>query len=278
MEKVSRGKKSKILFTDLDDTLLDRKKQITPENRQAVYRAACQGHRVVICTGRPLMGISCQIEELGMGRPGSYAIANNGGLIYDCFRKRVIYEKRLPIPYVKYIFQKSRQYGLFCQTYSDTHLLAPCRSPELEDYLAKSSMPCRIDPAIPDTLEVDPPKALVIGPEDQRQLNAYLESMGKWAEDKVSMFYSSNCYLEHVPLGVSKGAAVQWLCGYLGVPEENTVAVGDAQNDISMLEAAQVGAAMSNATAECKAAAGYITEKDCGHGGVAEVIDKFILQ
>ena len=266
----------KILFTDLDDTLLNSRKQVTPENRRAIQQALQRGHRIVICTGRPLMGTTALIQELELNQPGSYAATYNGGVIYDCFKKQIIYQKTIPIPYVKYIFQKSQQYNLFCQTYSDTHLLAPCPSPDLDEYLAKSSMPYKIMPSLLDSLDAEPAKVLVIGPSDQRQLNRYLGDIREWAEDKISLFYSSPIYLEHVPLGISKGSAIRWLCRYLQIPLENTVAAGDQQNDIPMLQTAHVGAAMANATKECKDAADFITEKDCDHSGFAEIIEKFL--
>ncbi len=266
----------KILFTDLDDTLLDSRKQITSENRRAIRQAEERGHKIVLCTGRPLMGITSLIQELDLARPGSCAVAYNGGVIYDCYQKQIIYKKSIPIPHVKYIFQKSLQYDLFCQTYSDTHLLAPCSSPELEEYLAKSWMPCHILPDLPEGLVTAPAKVLVIGSQDSSRLDCYLRDMREWAKDKISLFYSSPIYLEHVPLGISKGSAIRWLCQYFHIPLENTVAVGDQQNDIPMLQTAHIGAAMANATDECRAAADYITERDCDHSGLAEVIERFL--
>ena len=61
------------------------------------------------------------------------------------------------------------------------------------------------------------------------------------------------------------------------MPMECTVAVGDEENDISMIRAAHVGVAMKNGTTEAKAAADYITECDNNHDGIAEVIEKFIM-
>lgn len=269
-------KTSKILFTDLDDTLLDSHKQITAENHHAIHDAVQRGHKIVLCTGRPLMGTTNLIQELGLTLPGSYAVTYNGSVIYDCFRKQILYQKGIPIPYVKYIFQKSKQYNLVCQTYSDTHLLTSGFSPELEEYLSKSRMPYKIIPSLPAGLETEPAKVLVIGPEDQKQLNDYLEDIRDWAENKICLFYSSNIYLEHVPLGISKGSAVHWLCQYLHIPLENTVAAGDQQNDIPMLQTAHIGAAMANATEECKAAADFITKRDCDHSGFAEIIYNFL--
>ena len=55
---------------------------------------------------------------------------------------------------------------------------------------------------------------------------------------EVHSFFSNDCYQEIVPEGISKGFAVRWFCDYLGIPIENSVAAGDAQNDVEMLKAA----------------------------------------
>lgn len=271
--------RSKILFTDLDDTLLNKEKQVTPENRRAIHQAIDRGHRVVLCTGRPLLSVRPLIQDLELTQPGSYAVAYNGGEIYDCHSQEVIYRKSLPLSYVRYIFQKAHQYDLACQTYSDTHLLTARPYPATDAYLSKTAMPYKIIPDLPDSLKEEPSKVLVVGRpglEDAKQLHAYHQDIQKWARDKISIFYSSSIYLEHVPFGISKGFAIQWLCSYLDIPLENTVAAGDEQNDIPMLQTAKIGAAMANAVPECKACADYITEQDCEHSGLAEIIERFL--
>ncbi|MBR2036785.1 MAG: HAD hydrolase family protein, partial [Lachnospiraceae bacterium] len=72
-------------------------------------------------------------------------------------------------------------------------------------------------------------------------------------------------------------AAVRFLAEYLNIPIENTIAVGDAENDIPMLEAAGLGVAMKNASDDIKQHADYITKLDNNEGGVGEVIRKFML-
>ena len=66
------------------------------------------------------------------------------------------------------------------------------------------------------------------------------------------------------------------MCNYLQIPLAHTIAVGDAENDIPMLAAAGLGAAMCNGTEEVKKHAGYITTADNNHSGVAEIITKFM--
>lgn len=271
------NEKSKILFTDLDDTLLNRKKQITPENALAIEEALDRGHKIVINTGRPLGGTLEQIQHLRLNRNGCYAVAYNGGLIYDCYTKEIIYKKSIPLPYVRYIFQQTRQAGIHCQTYNNNYLLAEKDSPFLQFYVAKTHMKYQIDPDLTEHLTEEPIKVLAIHDDCPEKLHIYRSSMENWAKGKISLFFSSNTYLEHVAEGVSKGAAMKILCQKLHVPIVNTIGAGDAENDITMLQTAHIGVAMKNAAPQVKSAAGYITENDCDHSGLAEIIKKFLL-
>lgn len=267
----------KILFLDLDDTLLNSRKEITPKNAAAIETALKAGHRIVINSGRPLMAITAQIDHLNLNKKGCYAIAYNGGVIYDSYTKQIIYQKTLSIPDVQHIFAEAQKYGLYCQTYSSTCLLTNQDTPELHAYISRFHLPCLVDPHCPSNLTEEPVKALVIGDESREKSLAYRAHMEEWSKGRISIFFSNQLYLEHVAAGVSKGAAIQWLCGHLNIPVEHTIAAGDAENDIPMLKTAHIGAAVANAAESVKAVADYITRHDCNHDAVAEIIETFIL-
>ena len=127
-------------------------------------------------------------------------------------------------------------------------------------------------------LKSEPVKVLVVNYENKEHLRDYLEKTADFADGKINRFFSSNEYLEHVAPGIDKGSAVRFLCEYTGIPLCNTIAAGDAENDISMIRAAHIGWAMRNAEEEVKQAADYITENDNNHDGVAEIIHKFVLK
>ena len=101
--------------------------------------------------------------------------------------------------------------------------------------------------------------------------------MASWGDDVLDTFFSNDQYVEIVSKGLNKGNALLQMAEILGVDRENTISAGDAGNDLQMIEAAGLGCAMSNATDEIKAAAGYITERNNNECGVAEIIDRFIL-
>lgn len=152
-----------------------------------------------------------------------------------------------------------------------------CDTEELQYYTSRTHTPYQIDPDLLSHLTEAPVKLLAIDLKLGREvLDLYRQEMADWAEGKVSIFYSSQFYLEHVAYGISKGAAIQILCDHLNIPLSNTIAAGDEENDIDMIRKAKIGVAMSNAIPVVKECADYITVHDCDHSGIAEVIKHFM--
>ena len=269
----------KIIFLDLDGTLMDDRKHIPEYNMSAVREALNQGHKVIICTGRPLCSAKKMFPVLDMEREGCYAITYNGGLIYDIFHKKTLFKQTLPLEYVRYIFQKAEEHHIYMQTYSDDEILCHKDMKEGRDYSTR----LKIDRVIvPDVFEVlgseEPCKALAIADGyNHARLEKFRDVFTDWAPGKVDIFFSCYEYLEFVPVGISKGTAIRYLADYLNIPMENTIAVGDAENDIPMIKTAGLGVAMKNASDDIKQYADYVTELDNNQGGVGEVIRKFIL-
>lgn len=268
----------KILFTDLDDTLLNSDKIVTKDNIEAMNQMLNAGHKLVLNTGRPLLACKNVENQLDLKRKGCFISAFNGGQIYDCYTRKTLYKRTIPIEYTRHIFHETGKAGIYCQTYSNEGVLAREMTPELSHYVSETHTPYKIIQDLPDCLEEEPVKILAVHMSDDRSvLDSYRKALSGWAADKISTFYSDSWYLEHVPYGISKGSAVSFLCRHLNIPMSLTVAVGDEENDIAMIKTAHVGAAMSNATSQVKSCSNYITKNDCNHSGVAEIIDRFIL-
>jgi len=87
---------------------------------------------------------------------------------------------------------------------------------------------------------------------------------------------SFSLYSEAIIIGENKGKAAELICKTMGVDREDSIAIGDSANDLDMLRFAGLGIAMGNASDDVKAAAGAITA-DCGKGGVAQALRKFVL-
>lgn len=270
----------KALFLDLDGTLLNDRKEITAGNRTALEKALALGHRAVVTSGRPLKSALIQAERLGLAGKGCCVIAYNGAVIYDCSRHEEIFRRALAPEDLLMVLDEANRRGIYIQAYDtdDTVVIESRNDPEIaKRYCGLIGLDFRVTEDFRTGLSAPSVKALMIDFENREPL----EEMQKWVhantEGRVDCFFSSRYYLEVVPAGMNKGGAVRDLCGTLGIPVGNTVAVGDEANDVSMIRAAGVGVAMQNAVAEAKAAADYVTERDNNHDGVAEVVEKFLL-
>lgn len=270
----------KIIFIDIDDTLLTRDKKITPENKLAIQKVLETGNKAVICTGRPLAAALPIVEELGLTREGCYIIAFNGSVIYDCYHKKNLVRETLNMDQVRYLFAASKKAGVHVQTYDEEDTVLTWKEDEeIISYCSRINVPFKTDPNLPDSLTSDPVKVLMIDLHNHARIEAFRKSIEDWAkgEGKINLFFSNPWYLECVKAGISKGTAIHWFCDALNVPIENTIGCGDSENDLSMIRETGIGCAMANAVDSCKEAADYVTENDCDHSGVAEIIEKFIL-
>lgn len=279
-EKVKVGDKmKKILFTDLDGTLLNDDKQVSEGNRAAIQRLLDAGHYLVVATGRPVKSGFKVVQRLGLTMPGCYMIAYNGGAIFDCSREEIRMKKTLPMEYVRYLFGEAKKYGLHIQTYGEgDKIWASADGPELSFYTNgnRRALECEVCEDVCLVLNKDPNKVLLIDLDGQGILKFWQDHKG-WEKGKCDSTFSCKEYLEYLPEGVSKGSGVQILCEMLDVDIRNAYAAGDERNDISMIEVAGVGIAMKNAVEEAISVADYVTENDNNHDAIAEVIDRLIL-
>ncbi len=267
----------KILFTDLDDTLLGKDKTICEENREAIARLLDQGHYIVIATGRPITTGRIVTKELGLSMPGCYMVAFNGAVIYDCAAERVLAQRALPLRVTKEIIDEAHKAGIYVQSYQQDIILTEQHGPELDFYLSHAKMRYQLVSDIYGSLEAEPNKVILIDVNDQERLLNFQKEHTELSE-KCNSFFSRNEFLEYCPKDTDKGTGLKYIAQFLNVPLEHTVAVGDERNDIPMLRAAHIGVAVKNAHISLKRAADYVTEQDCGQGAIAEVIEKFILK
>lgn len=277
-EVTETTEKQKILFTDLDATLLKNDKTVSEKNRAAIQKLLDAGHLFVIATGRPVKSSFEVAKSLGLTMPGCYMIAYNGAVVYDCAKESVLIERTLSMEHVKYLFQEAEKYGLHIQTYADEVVLTQSYDKELQYYVKQNGMSYRIAEDVFSVLEKEPCKTILISLDEKEKMIRFQEEHREWEEGKCNSFFSCEEYLEYCPLNTDKGSGIRALCDFLHIDITNAYAVGDERNDIPMIKAAGVGIAVKNGVEEAKMAADYITENDNEHDAIAEVIEKLILK
>ncbi|MDE6892862.1 MAG: Cof-type HAD-IIB family hydrolase [Lachnospiraceae bacterium] len=270
-------RRTKILFTDLDGTLLNSQKQIGSYTREVLTAWTDAGHKLVLCSGRDINSVADVKRDLQLDLPGMYLIGYNGGQIFDCEKKETIHKITLTLPQTRHLLSEAEKWGIHIHTYSDTNILAPKMDEELRYYQHAIKTPLIICENLADSLTCEPCKCIAIELKDFKKLEDFRLSLLPFAEkEEISMVYSNPNYLEFIPNLSGKGAAVKTLCEMLDIPLCFSLAAGDAQNDMSMIEAAGTGIAMINGSEDVKFAATLITHEDNDHDGLARALIDFI--
>jgi hypothetical protein len=264
----------KILALDLDGTLTNSKKEITPHTLDILIQTQQKGVRLVLASGRPTEGIMPLAEQLHLKEYGGYILAFNGGLIIDCSTGETIYQKVLDTSVYKHLYEVGNTEDFKILSYLD-HCIA-CEDIENEyvRYEARlNRMQLKKLNSFLDEINFPEPKCLIVG--NENKLAVLEKELATYYDGKISIYRSEPFFLEVLPLGIDKGRQLDYLLNYLGVKRDDLMVCGDGYNDLSMIEYAGFGVAMSNAQHVVKEAADYITlsnEED----GVAAAVKKFI--
>lgn len=265
--------KTKILFTDMDGTLLNKQKEVMPYTREVLEKWCQAGHKFVLCSGRDINNLKFVRKSLSLNYPGMYLIGYNGGQIYDCEQDKTLYRIGLSHSQVAHIKETADSFGIHFHTYSETSIVSPKADEGLTYYQRFINTPTVIAPDIFTVLDVEPCKCLLIERKDTAKLEQLRLTLLPWAEKEgITLAYSNPYYLEVFPSRSGKGAAVLKLCELLNINPLFSIAAGDAENDISMIEKAGLGIAMANAAESVKNTATTITEYDNDHDGLAHTI------
>ncbi len=271
------GQERKIFFLDLDGTTLRDDKSIPEENIAAIQETLDLGHCVTIATGRTWVSTEPLARRLGMRRKGCFLIACNGSSVYNLEDGSILQKKQFPDEYARYLFAEAEKAGLYMQAYSETKILARRVCPELEYYAWSSSMDYHIVPDLYHLESYDTPKVLLLSLDNRPALEQFQQEHRAWESGKCVSFFSSPKYLEYCRTDSTKEAGVRFLEKYLNIAHENTIAIGDEENDLGMIREAGIGVVMKNAREDIRRYADYITQKDNNEGGVAEVLRRYIV-
>lgn len=264
----------KMVFSDMDGTLLRNGTEISVENLTAIRKAVDKGVEFVLCTGRGVFGVERYLEELGLLGRKSYAICQNGATVYDLQTMQPAIRRSFPPEWFAEIAKAARELGLELYYYDDRRFMTERPTKQVQKYCKVMRTEMGI---LENPLDYDGEftKCLASGPRDK--LTQLLEQVRPFLDDRLDTFFSSEIYLEFVRQGVNKGNALADTAEKAGVPLSEVIAIGDSDNDRSMILRAGLGVAVQNAEKDVKAIADYITERNCEQNAVAEVIEKFIL-
>lgn len=271
----------KMLGLDLDGTLFNDKKEVTPRTRKALEAAISAGVTVLVATGRPWMGVP---EEL-RGFPGmDYALTSNGARIIETRTGKVLEEHLISVEAAAKALEICGKYDILSevcydgQGYAEESKMALVekyhKNPNMWEYMRKTRIPVDSVTRMVKREGRAMDKVQVLFADMSERARAWEEL----SEEKSLELVSSLGYnIEINASGVNKGTGLVSLGRMLGIRREEIMACGDGDNDIVMLREAGLGIAMANAEDQVKEAADHITRSN-EEDGVAEAIEKFVLR
>lgn len=263
--------KYKLIALDIDGTLTTSGKVIAPKTRAALIDFQRKGGKVVLASGRPTMGILPHAETLRLKEFGGYILAYNGGCAIDCKTGKTIFQDKLPLEVIPEICEEIRGLPVGINTYEGGNIIVGNNVNKYTELEARiNGMGIKYVEDFPGYVEFDVTKCLLQGEPD-----IILELEKKLSEKysgKLGIFKSEAFFLEIVPDGIDKAAAIDRLIKGLGIRTEECIACGDGFNDVSMLRYAGLGVAMANAKQPVKDAADYVTLSN-DEDGIAHLLN-----
>lgn len=278
----------KLLVLDIDGTLVNSSKKVTPKTKEAIHKMLKEGHQICLASGRPTPGIRHVAFELELNKMGGLALNFNGALVTDMKTGEVVYEKKLQKHFVKELYDFAEENDIGILTYAkdigrtgefskeEAPMVIFGRRPDkyLEDEANLNDLPWYLAKDFVKEIDYEPYKILYTA---DPSISGELEiKLAKKYEGVLTVMRSEPYFLEAMPLGIDKGSCLDLLTPKLGFKHENVICCGDGFNDVSMVKWAGIGVAMANAQGAVKDVADYITYSN-DEDGIAHVIEKFIL-
>ena len=237
----------KMIFSDMDGTLLKNDIEVSEKNKIAIQKAVNKGVQFVICTGRGVFGVEPYLKQLNLIGQEGYVICQNGGAVYDLkdmsLAIRESFSPKTFAPIVHY----ARSLDLELYYYDDRIFMAETESERVKKYceVMGSSVKVMKEPLVHDG---EFTKCLITG--EREKLLLVKKMVEDIAADELDCFFSSKIFMEVVKKGVSKGNIMEETAKKAGIPIHEIIAVGDSDNDVSMIKKAGLGIAVANAEPE----------------------------
>jgi len=269
----------KLIAIDMDGTLLNKNNKLTQRTHDAVKKAQEKGVRVVIATGRVLKSALHYSDELKLN---SYVSACNGAIVVD-ETKKIVLRKPINIIDVKKVMEIGHELGIYFHFYNEDTFFTKTVVQEVIDYYNPTTSKFQSQDVgiriYQQSDEVTSIKDLFVYKflfidNNKDKLDKLKLQLRRIKGIDLSSSWNNN--IEVMQKGASKGSSIEFLCKEFGIDKSQVMAIGDNENDLSMIKFAGFGVAMENGEECIKQAAKYITSSN-EEDGVAKVIEKFIL-
>lgn len=263
--------KYKMLVLDMDDTLLTDDHTISSENATMLSKARELGVYIVLASGRPTPAMIAYAKELQLD--DSYMISYNGAVITDLKEDKIIFEQTLTQEQIHELYDYSLKSKTHIITYVDGKIVSETDSEYIEIEKNITGLAHNKVVSFKDEVQSSAIKCILL--EEPTYLKTVEKDL-KAAMPHLSVCMSKPFFLEVAQNGIDKGASIKFLAEKLNILQSEIIAVGNAGNDLTMIEYAGLGVWVDNVDPELRDKGDVIVASNNNHG-VAEVVRRFIL-
>ena len=261
----------KCIFIDIDNTLTNKEKEVTDYTKEILSKL---DKYAIICTGRNNL---YAIQKSKEANCSNIVIADNGALIYDYSKDITIYEKSMPDNIINKIWNYSLENDIDCVYNTKKSLY--------RNIIFKDNTYIKHNTLINSFEEItEPITQIVASNKDYNKMIEFINYINNIKELKINntninkkISFNKSYYFDINIRDVSKGNAARELIKYLNINFNDTMAIGDSENDISLFENVNYGIAMKNAVDSVKKKSKVITEFTNDEDGLAKFIEKHII-
>lgn len=273
------------IILDIDGTLLNDDKEITPDTKKALITAQQNGVKLILASGRPTSAMHLYAEQLEMEKYHGLIVSYNGAKVIDCQTNEELFSQDLTVAEGKAVLEHMKQFDVKVMIDKDDYMyvnnvyncFVPYRGEEI-NIIEYESRGGNFKLCEKDDLAgfLDYPISKILTAGDPAYLQENYQAMMAPFKDSFNCVFTADFYFEFTAQGIDKAKALDTVLKPMGIKAENLIAFGDGHNDITMVRYAGTGVAMQNAVPELKEASNTITLSN-NEDGIAHLLDSLIL-
>ena len=274
----------KVIIMDVDGTLTNSKKVITPKTKNALIKAQELGSILVLASGRPTSGLIDLAKELKMDEHNGILVSFNGSKVTECQSNKVLFNETMSVEDGQAVLEHMKKFNVKPMIDKDDYMYVndvfdntiiyngePFNIIQYESRGGKFKL-CEKDDL---AAFADYPLNKILTAGDPEYLQDHYKEMMEPFKDKLNCMFTAAFFFEFTAKGIDKAKALDSVLIPMGYKKEEMIAFGDGHNDASMVKYAGIGVAMDNAVDDLKAIADEVTlsnEED----GIAYTLSKYI--
>ncbi|WP_171014968.1 Cof-type HAD-IIB family hydrolase [Culicoidibacter larvae] len=274
----------KVIIMDVDGTLTNSQKGISPKTKEALLNAQKAGCKLILASGRPTSGLKDFADELDMPNNGGLLVSYNGSQVVDSKTDEILFNQAMTVEEGQAVLEHLKQFAVRPMIDKNEYMyvndvyncMIPFNGEEL-NIIQYESRGGKYKLCEKDDLAsfADFPLNKILTAADPEYLQANYKAMMEPFKDSLNCVFTAPFYFEYTANGIDKAKALDTVLIPMGYTRDEMIAFGDGHNDATMVEYAGTGVAMGNAVDDLKAKADYITLSN-DEDGIAVALAEYL--